>query len=90
MKVLSPIATSDRVVRSLARRRRSLTGLRIGVLDNSKPNAGVLLGTVAELLAGQAAGATLRRWTKPGASIPSTQIDEIVANVDVLLTGSAD
>ena len=89
MDVLSPLVTSDRVVRALARRSRSLAGLRIGVLDNSKPNADVLLGTVAELLAGQA-GATVRRWTKPGASIPSAQIDEIVANTDVLLTGSAD
>jgi len=90
MNVLSPLATADSVVRALARRRRSLAGLRIGVLDNSKPNAGVLLGTVAELLAARATGTTIQRWTKPGASIPSAQIDEIVANADVLLTGSAD
>ncbi len=81
---------SDAAVRALARRRRSLAGLRIGVLDNSKPNAGVLLGTVAELIAARADGATIHRWTKPGASIPSAQIDEIVANADVLITGSAD
>jgi hypothetical protein len=90
MDVLSPLAISRGVVRALARRRRSLAGLRIGVLDNSKPNAGVLLGTVAELIAARADGATIQRWTKPGASIPSTQIDEIVAHADVLLTGSAD
>ena len=90
MNVLSPLATSDQVVRTLARRRRSLAGLRIGVLDNSKPNAAVLLETVAERLAAHAGGATIHRWTKPGASIPSAQIDEIVANADVLLTGSAD
>jgi hypothetical protein len=91
MDVLSPLATPESTVRGLARRRPSLAGLRIGVLDNSKPNAGVLLDTVAELLAADAAGgATVRRWTKPGAAVPCAQIDEIVASVDVLLTGSAD
>jgi len=90
LEVLSPLVASAARVGALARRRTSLAGLRIGVLDNSKPNAGVLLGTVAEVLAAGAQGATIRRWTKPGASIPFAQIEEIVAGADILLTGSAD
>jgi hypothetical protein len=90
VKVLSPLGTTPDTVRSLAKRRPSLNGLRIGVLDNSKPNADVLLDRVAEALAARVGGATLRRWTKPGSSRPAEMIDEIAAAADVVLTGSAD
>ena len=90
MKVLSPLGATPDAVKPLAARRPSLAGLRIGVLDNSKPNAGVLLGRVAELLAARVGGATIHRWTKPGASHPARMIEEIAASVDVVLTGSAD
>jgi hypothetical protein len=90
MRVLSPLGATPDTVKPLTKRRPSLAGLRIGVLDNSKPNAGVLLGRVAEMLAARADGATIRRWTKPGASHPAAMIDEIAASVDVVLTGSAD
>lgn len=90
MNVLSPLGTTPDQVSSLSKRRASLAGLRIGVLDNSKPNADVLLGRVAEALAAAAPGATVHRWTKPGSSRPALMIDEIAASVDVLLTGTAD
>jgi hypothetical protein len=90
MNVLSPLGTTSDTIKPLARRRPSLAGLRIGVLDNSKPNADVLLGRVAERLAERAPGATIRRWTKPGASNPALMIDEVAGAVDVVLTGSGD
>jgi hypothetical protein len=90
MRVLSPLGATPDTVKPLAKRRSSLTGLRIGVLDNSKPNADVLLGRVAEMLAARAGGATVRTWIKPGSSRPALMIDEIASSVDVLLTGSAD
>ena len=90
MNVLSPLGATPDTVKPLGKRRPSLAGLRIGVLDNSKPNADVLLGGVAEALAARAPGATIRRWTKPGASHPAAMMDDIVARADVLLTASAD
>jgi len=90
MNVLSPLAAGHRAVRALAPRPSSLRGARIGVLDNSKPNADALLGRAAELLAARAGGATIRRWRKPGSSRPAVGLDEIAGAVDVLLTGSAD
>ena len=90
MRVLSPVGATAATIKPLARRRPSLAGLRIGVLDNSKPNADVLLGRVAERLAEDAPGASIRRWQKPGASHPAAMLDEIAAGADVLLTGSAD
>jgi hypothetical protein len=90
MRVFSPLALGRPAVRSLARRRASLRGLRIGVLDNSKPNADALLGRAAERLAERVGGARIRRWRKPGSSRPAAVLDEIAGAVDVLLTGSAD
>jgi hypothetical protein len=90
VRLLSPLGSALGNVRSLSRRRPSLQGLRVGVLDNSKPNADVLLGRVAELLAAEAPGVTIRRWTKPGSSRPAAMIEEIAAASDVVLTGSAD
>lgn len=90
MKVLHPLVTPTTTARPLARRRASLRGCRIGVLDNSKPNADVLLGRVAELLVARAGAGPIRWWRKPGSSHPAAVIEEVVAGSDVVLTGSAD
>ena len=91
MNVLNPIpSSSGGVVTSLAPRPRNLRGLRIGVLDNSKPNADALLGRVAELLAQRADAGPIHRWVKPGSSVPAADHDAIAAGADVFLTGSAD
>jgi hypothetical protein len=90
MNLLSPLGATSDTVKPLARRRPSLAGLRIGVLDNSKPNADVLLGRVAERLAERAPGATIHRWQKPGASNPARMLDVIAGAVVGVLTGSGD
>jgi len=90
MKVWSPLAVRATETKALARRRGSLRGLRIGVLDNSKPNADVLLHRVAALLAEQQGAASVQSWQKPGSSRPALMIEEIADQVDVVLTGSAD
>ena len=90
LRVLSPLGTTAAESKPLAPRRGSLRGLRIGILDNSKPNADVLLGRVAELLVERAGAGPITLWRKPGPSHPATVIDEVVAGSDVVLTGSAD
>ena len=50
MKLWSPFSGGQAKIGRLAPRKPSLAGLTIGVLDNSKPNAGALLHRVAELL----------------------------------------
>ena len=77
MDLVSPTGTAAVAVKRLAARRASLTGCRIAVLDNSKPNAGALLGRVAELLVERADAASVRIWHKPGASHPAANHDEI-------------
>jgi hypothetical protein len=72
-----------------------LHGLRIGVLDNGKPNAGALLTRVAEQLA-RHAGAHVELVTDKGpggnAATPCTPevMVQLTERCDVVLTGSAD
>jgi hypothetical protein len=90
VKVLDPIGGVEHHVRALARRPASLEGRRIAILDNSKPNADVLLGRVAEQLVARTGADAARWWRKPGSSRAATMIDDVVAGSDVVLTGSAD
>jgi hypothetical protein len=72
-----------------------LSGLRIGVLDNLKPNAKLLMVRTAEQIAART-GATLTLVTDkgPGANsaTPCTPavFDRLTEEVDLVLTGSAD
>ena len=71
--------------------RRVLTGARIGVLDNMKPNAGLLMTTVAENLAARGPGpAPLVRAKNAALPCPDDILAEMIAGADLVLTGSAD
>ncbi len=90
MKVWSPFSGGQIRIGRLAQRKPSLAGLTIGVLDNSKPNAGVLLHRVAELLAARTGAAGVRGFSKPSAARPAEILDDIAKGAHVVLTGSAD
>jgi hypothetical protein len=73
----------------------SFGGLRIGVLDNGKPNARLLMTRAAEQLA-KRTGAQLTRVTDKGpganAATPCTPeiLEQLAKEVDLIFTGSAD
>ena len=92
MEILDPVGSSIAATRTLAPRPASLQGAVIGVLDNSKPNARVLLDGVARALAAKLGAAEVRTWRKPGASIGATRavLDEMAAVCGAVLTASAD
>lgn len=72
-----------------------LSGVAVGVLDNAKPNAALLMTRMAEELATRT-GAELALVTDKGpganAATPATDqvLDRITEEVKVVLTGSAD
>jgi hypothetical protein len=72
-----------------------LAGLRIGVLDNAKPNALLLMERVAVRL-GERTGATVGLVTDkgPGHNAATPVRDDVLARlveeVDLVITGSAD
>src|SRR2546430_1832946 len=76
----------------------SLTGLRIAVLDNGKPNAALVMTRAAETLA-ERTGARVSLVTKKGpqgrsanAAIPCAPdiFEPVLAQADVVITASAD
>ena len=85
--VCVPIGTADVPVRRLAQRIPSLDGARIGILDNNKEFADLVLGGVAEVLAQLHPGATIRTWQKSYLGIPSPYAKEMAAACDVVING---
>src|SRR4051794_21306578 len=76
----------------------SLSGLRIAVLDNGKPNADVVMTRAAESLAARV-GASVALVTKKGpqglsanAAIPCAPdiFERLLAESDIVITGAAD
>ena len=69
-----------------------LAGRRLAVLDNGKPNAGLLLSTIAEHLGSRAGTVRTLTTGKETAASPaeSSVIDALAAQADAVLTGSAD
>lgn len=68
-----------------------LAGRRIGVLDNTKPNAGVLLERMATRLAERTGAAVTLIETKNAAlPAPDEVLERLTKEVDLVLTGSAD
>ena len=68
-----------------------LAGCRIGILDNRKPNADVLLEHLAERLSERTGAAVVHTATKNAAIPCEDQVLGLLAEeVDVILTGTAD
>ena len=95
MKVYAPGGKVGAMRTARAPSPRVLAGLRIGVLENAKPNAALLLTRAAEGLAART-GARLAVVTGKGpranaATAASGEVlDRLAEEVDLVLTGSAD
>ncbi len=95
MKIYAPDGAIGRPSHDRAPSPSVLTGLRIGVLDNAKPNARLLMERAAEQLAART-GATVTVVTGKGpghnaATACSDDVFERLAKeVDLVITGSAD
>ena len=85
--VCVPIGTADVAARRLAQRIPTLDGVRIGILDNSKEFADIVLQGVAEALGQCHPGASIRTWQKSYLGIASPYADEMAAECDVVING---
>jgi hypothetical protein len=76
----------------LAPRPHGRTGLRVGLLDNGKPNAALLLTAFAEELARDGRVGTSTGYAKGyfGTPVEGDQIAEIAAGCDLVLAGIGD
>jgi hypothetical protein len=90
IRLYDPTAQPRTVVAQLAPRLASLAGKRIGILDNSKANAGVLMLAVAKVLQERYGVGEVVKRDKPVAGPPSPEALAALAECDLALVGSAD
>jgi len=91
VQILRPDGAISQPAHHLAPGRALITGARIGVLDNLKPNAGLLMTTVAEQLAARAGTGDVLVLTKNAAKpAPEEHLARLEEEVDLVITGSAD
>jgi len=90
--VASPEGAVVRRRRRLATAPAPLTGKRVAVLVNGKPNAALLLSTVAEDLAGRTGMRSGPVLGKRSAAEPADAevLDNLRRSAEVVLTGSGD
>jgi len=91
--ILSPEGTSEEKPQSLAPRRfRTLDGVRLGLMGNTKLNADNVLMAIGDLLKERYAIESVYMRTKPGFSRPAPEelIDEMVEKSDLIITGIGD
>ncbi len=76
----------------LAPRRRSLRGARIGLLDNTKPNASVVLAEVARQLRRDHDIGEVTTYVKGyfGTPVEESQIQQMLKNCDFVVAGIGD
>jgi hypothetical protein len=89
-RVLDPTDESSATHREPLSRPAALDGLRVGLLDISKPRGNVFLDRLCELLAER--GVAVRRYRKPTYTKPAP-VDlrrEIAAECDVVIEALAD
>ncbi len=91
MKIYAPEGEVGAPATTLAPSPEVLTGTAIGVLDNTKPNAGLLLGRIAQRLA-ERTGADHHITEQKNAALaaPDQVMGRLTKEVQVVLTGSAD
>lgn len=76
----------------LASPRATLRGATVGLLENTKQNAALFLAELGRLLSERHGVAAVVQRTKTAFAlpIPDEQLDELVAQCDVLITGVGD
>ena len=87
ISVYVPTGAADTQSRKLAPRLTSLRGARIGILDNCKEFADVVLRGVAEALKRDHGVAEVKIWQKSYLGIPSPYAEEMAAQCDAVING---
>jgi hypothetical protein len=90
IRLYDPTAEPRAVAARLAPRLATLSGKRIGILDNGKANAGTLMLAVTKILQERYGVGEIVKRDKPVAGPPAPEVLEALAQCDLALVGSAD
>ena len=86
VSVYVPTGAVEARHKPLAPRLKSVRGARIGILDNCKEFADVVLRGVAEVLEREH-GAKVKFWRKAYLGVPSQYASEMAAECDAVING---
>ncbi|MGZ9006031.1 MAG: UGSC family (seleno)protein, partial [Burkholderiales bacterium] len=87
LSVYIPIGDVDTQSKKLAPRLQSVRGARIGILDNCKEFADIVLRGVADVLQSDHGVAEVKFWQKSYLGIPSPFAEEMAAQCDAVING---
>ena len=82
-----PIGAVDTQSKQLAPRLATVRGARIGILDNCKEFADLVLRGVADVLQRDYGVADVRFWQKSYLGVPSPYAEEMAAGCDAVING---
>jgi hypothetical protein len=88
--VLSPVGINRVEARPVAGRIASLQGVRLGLLNNNKPNAALLLEGVAGHIAARHALAGTQRKQKPHSAVGAEGLDDYAREVQAAIVAVGD
>jgi hypothetical protein len=90
--ILDPTGRTTGTAVVLAPRRPDLRGVTVGVLENTKQNAALLLEEVARLLMERHGVRAYALWTKTAFALPAPEdlVEEMALQCDVVVTGVGD
>ena len=90
--VLNPVASSCIIEEIDSHMLRDLTGIRVAVLDNTKPNAVEIMERIAQIMVAEHGAASYDVFRKLSAAQGASeeQYRTLAANYDLVITGSGD
>ena len=92
MEILDPTTGADTQTIAWAPRPGALSGLRVGLVENTKFNSDRLLAKIGEILKTEYGAADTRMFRKHNSSVPAHQeiIDDLTRSCDVMVAGIGD
>jgi len=88
--VLSPVGINRVEAQANAPRLKSLDGIRLGILNNSKPNSDILQAKIVELLGDKYKFQSVTNKQKPNASVGAENLADYAKEVDAVITALGD
>ena len=87
ISVYVPTGDADTQSKRLAPRLKTLRGARIGILDNCKEFADIVLRGVANVLEREYGVAEIKFWQKSYLGVPSPYAKEMASECDAVING---
>jgi len=92
MEILDPTVEATIQPVKFVPRPDSLSGKRVGLVENTKFNSDRLLQKIGDILVADYGAAEARMWRKHNASVPAHEeiVEELRASCDVMVAGIGD